>query len=1344
MSSIIRYRFKTAKTDNYEYVKFNGRDCSLGELKRLIMEKCSKSHDPKYDYELTVSNASTFEEYKDQNALIPCNASVVVARKIRGFLDPLTPLTNYNKTTVDDATLDIIKAQIKPEERDMAVSITVTGSHQPEQMTEVEKIKEIQKASHTKFSSSHRQLPSTFVPASYICHKCNQHGHHKRMCPLNAVNEGGKEHHTPYPSSYSAHHGRHIRDKGTSGLPRSDLISVPRAIPGSLRDDSGSYVIPKLTAEALVKKREDAANRLKQKQQIQSGISLTTPISAVQLNSSTKADDNSIPKDLLCPLCNKIYVDAVIAPCCHFSFCDECKQFIIIKQILQRGWMGVRTRLIESEENECPSCHRQNVIIDQINPNLFLRSHVQRWFSENQQQRQKYTLPSYSSSTTVNASDPDFDLALTKLNEHYYDDMESSPQHMSSAVQATTTALKTKSSIVTADQQIKKSSLPQQTTVFATRPADMTFEDGKQQDGSDGSQIITDDSENASVSAPNMTLTDTSQTMTSVDPMQTATGPKEFFTSSEASTTTQSSTIIPSSSTITTTIIASSTENSQQQQYAYGVPTNSYQHYGQQSYNYPPVSMQPSMYPPRSIMPLPQAMSPYVSAPFGGRPVLPPYGHGYQIPPHLLHHQTHPVHHLIPSTFLPVHHPAHTNVLPYQTHPHVQYPSPQTQHFQSQLNPSQVSPSITSSAAAAAAAAAALLSEEEFYREKQRLLQQIHGRRPRHRRSSSARSPPSPTYRRYSNHRRLSPGRSSTSQTRYNTRRPSRDRRREPSLTSSRHFRRRSSRDHNHRPETLTSPSRRTTDRPVSSQRSYHRRHSNDRKPKSRANNDHYSHSSSKYREESRKNDDKRERNSGNRRYNSKSRRSSPSQQKKHSSRSREHSPHRTGRTENDHYQQKERHHSHENHFDQARHEKERSRHETFNSNPVQTQSHTSPHVSLSVPQSISFDTNFQNSTSINTNSNLSLSHLPSKQSKMDSDNCPVISVTSIKSESSSYQRKRKSESPLMEPTLITVPNNNDKNKRTKVESPSITEQDEHKQEYHHPILEIYPEISLVSTMMTDDDNKVQQTMNDGELYSRSKKENIIRLLIVKNVCRFTSSISNERYNNLSPPTDRSQSSSRTKITSSSTRNNTRNNKEYLNKSISKSTTEKSLAHPHLSSFVAKEEGNGNNSDSNGRKHLQMSTASTSKLQVVVSDNADQNLDKELSVSRKVYATTSSSVPSKSEEEYRSHYHHRSRTSPQTRHVSSPDRHQKKISESAYSSIRRHRSTSISPTTTQIDGKLKTTTKMDERDDVNESDDNLSSKKFHHKKDRKEKKHKKHHHTHLRHMIKSESSKIVR
>jgi hypothetical protein len=37
------------------------------------------------------------------------------------------------------------------------------------------------------------------------------------------------------------------------------------------------------------------------------------------------ADEETPPNDLLCPICNQICIDAVITPCCHNSFCDECK-----------------------------------------------------------------------------------------------------------------------------------------------------------------------------------------------------------------------------------------------------------------------------------------------------------------------------------------------------------------------------------------------------------------------------------------------------------------------------------------------------------------------------------------------------------------------------------------------------------------------------------------------------------------------------------------------------------------------------------------------------------------------------------------------------------------------------------------------------------------------------------------------------------------------------------------------------------------------------------------------------------------------------------------------------------
>ena len=59
--SIIRYRFKADK--NFESVKIDGMSCSLGELKRLIAAKSSRSgtHNSKDDYDLFISNANTHE-----------------------------------------------------------------------------------------------------------------------------------------------------------------------------------------------------------------------------------------------------------------------------------------------------------------------------------------------------------------------------------------------------------------------------------------------------------------------------------------------------------------------------------------------------------------------------------------------------------------------------------------------------------------------------------------------------------------------------------------------------------------------------------------------------------------------------------------------------------------------------------------------------------------------------------------------------------------------------------------------------------------------------------------------------------------------------------------------------------------------------------------------------------------------------------------------------------------------------------------------------------------------------------------------------------------------------------
>lgn len=59
--SIIRYKYKADR--DFESVQFEGMSCSLGELKRMIVEKSSRSgtHHPRDDYDLIISNATTYE-----------------------------------------------------------------------------------------------------------------------------------------------------------------------------------------------------------------------------------------------------------------------------------------------------------------------------------------------------------------------------------------------------------------------------------------------------------------------------------------------------------------------------------------------------------------------------------------------------------------------------------------------------------------------------------------------------------------------------------------------------------------------------------------------------------------------------------------------------------------------------------------------------------------------------------------------------------------------------------------------------------------------------------------------------------------------------------------------------------------------------------------------------------------------------------------------------------------------------------------------------------------------------------------------------------------------------------
>jgi hypothetical protein len=124
-----------------------------------------------------------------------------------------------------------------------------------------------------------RQYEQKTPPPNYICHRCNQPGHFINQCPTN----GDPSFDIP-------------KVKKPTGIPRMYLKPVAGGDSRpSLILPGGQFAVMAANEEALQK--EVAKN---------------------------KQVDTSIPDSLRCPLCGGLLNDAVLIPCCGYSFCEEC------------------------------------------------------------------------------------------------------------------------------------------------------------------------------------------------------------------------------------------------------------------------------------------------------------------------------------------------------------------------------------------------------------------------------------------------------------------------------------------------------------------------------------------------------------------------------------------------------------------------------------------------------------------------------------------------------------------------------------------------------------------------------------------------------------------------------------------------------------------------------------------------------------------------------------------------------------------------------------------------------------------------------------------------------------
>ena len=132
--------------------------------------------------------------------------------------------------------------------------------------------------------------------------------------------------------------------------------------------------------------------------------------------------------------------------------------------------------MIESPDHKCPHCNRQNVAIDQINPNLFLRGYVDRWHARKNQLSYSHAS---SPQTTSQKAESGIETTLKQSLDSFHDSVDENDPKLSSTnidLQSSVKNVK-QAPIVIKMQPIPRSQSPQ--PIVITRPADMTFEDDK-------------------------------------------------------------------------------------------------------------------------------------------------------------------------------------------------------------------------------------------------------------------------------------------------------------------------------------------------------------------------------------------------------------------------------------------------------------------------------------------------------------------------------------------------------------------------------------------------------------------------------------------------------------------------------------------------------------------------------------------------------------------------------------------------------------------------------------------------------------------------------------------------
>ncbi|CAG9824598.1 unnamed protein product [Phaedon cochleariae] len=199
----VHYKFKSAL--EYDTVTFDGLHISVKDLKNSIIQQ--KRIGKSTDFDLQVTNAQTKEVYEDENALIPKNTSLLIARI------PVIPQKPKQwEGYGGDNTLPVKLDEGGP----IAKAVDLSSLDAPED-------DKIRAMIYMKIRGANQMGT---VPPTYKCYKCHQGGHWIKDCTFG---QGAK----------------------STGIPRSFMVAVDGPqVPGAMMTPYGQFAVPLVDHQA--------------------------------------------------------------------------------------------------------------------------------------------------------------------------------------------------------------------------------------------------------------------------------------------------------------------------------------------------------------------------------------------------------------------------------------------------------------------------------------------------------------------------------------------------------------------------------------------------------------------------------------------------------------------------------------------------------------------------------------------------------------------------------------------------------------------------------------------------------------------------------------------------------------------------------------------------------------------------------------------------------------------------------------------------------------------------------------------------------------------------------------